>query len=750
MRAARSYVAGVASFCVASLCFASSLPAQCPDGSPPPCGRAAALDENRWIVVPFQNVARAPDAEWLGNASVNLLYLNLSQWRDLRVVDDERVADLLRSRGSAPLGLNDAIALARRVRAGKVVMGDLLKVGNTLTVVGKVYRTSNSQRVRQVSVDVPSPDSVFTSYRRLASLLLDLPAPDARASIGTTSLDAYRDYVRGVLAMRSWVLDSAENALRRAIAADTAFALAHYQLARTIGWARGTDTTAALEAGLAVRLGAGLPERERTLFSANVDFEAGRFESAAGAYRALIRRDSTDAEAWYGLGETEFHNEVVRTEGAHPAFAGSWNTALAAFRRVLALDPSYHLAYGHIADIHTGAYRYGCNHLTPGSFLCSARDYLAVIRLDGDTLATIPRPLSQPQDSFEVDLTAAARSGLEAHNRRALRDAAAAWVQSGPGEPDAHLAYAEALVRAGDPQSASRELGFVTRPARRSRAIDVMRLRAEVALKVGRYAEAAAIADSLFALPLGRGGDPGNGLNALLGRFQRWGQRTYPGWPAEVHNAYDATVRTVAGVPPATLPDAEAGYIRVASADTAFHADRPRDRLTALLLTVSFGMPNRPRAGLPADTSPGVPVFLRLASARVLSDTAATRRFAAELEHGPDDGLVSPDMVQLQLAEAYREIADTAAARRVLARLETEVFPSAPLDGGDASVYSGEPAVWGRAFLLQGDLAAAQHDQATAIRAYGRVVGIWGTADPELQPAVARARAALAAAGATP
>ena len=81
----------------------AALHAQCPDGSPPPCRAAAPvrrpnppLDERTWIIVPFENVTRAPDMDWLREASVNLLYLDMSKWRDIRVIDDERVADLMR------------------------------------------------------------------------------------------------------------------------------------------------------------------------------------------------------------------------------------------------------------------------------------------------------------------------------------------------------------------------------------------------------------------------------------------------------------------------------------------------------------------------------------------------------------------------------------------------------------------------------------------------------------------------------
>jgi hypothetical protein len=80
--------------------------AQCPDGSPPPCRTQQVavatrrvnppLDERTWIVVPFDNLAKNQEVDWLRGASVNLLYLDMSRWRDIRVIDDERVADLIR------------------------------------------------------------------------------------------------------------------------------------------------------------------------------------------------------------------------------------------------------------------------------------------------------------------------------------------------------------------------------------------------------------------------------------------------------------------------------------------------------------------------------------------------------------------------------------------------------------------------------------------------------------------------------
>ena len=64
---------------------------------------------------------------------------------------------------------------------------------------------------------------------------------------------------------------------------------------------------------------------------------------------------------------------------------------------------------------------------------------------------------------------------------------------------------------------------------RRAAPRDIPRLHAEIAIKQERYEEAWRIADSLFGMPRDHdGGDAGNGLNAILGRFARWAlERSY-------------------------------------------------------------------------------------------------------------------------------------------------------------------------------------------------------------------------------
>ncbi|MDO8665169.1 MAG: hypothetical protein Q7J79_01055, partial [Gemmatimonadales bacterium] len=55
--------------------------------------------------------------------------------------------------------------------------------------------------------------------------------------------------------------------------------------------------------------------------------------------------------------------------------------------------------------------------------------------------------------------------------------------------------------------------------------------------------------------------------------------------------------------------------------------------------------------------------------------------------------------------------------------------------------------LWGRTWLLMGDVAAARGQNDVAVRAYRRVVGMWSSGDAEVQPSVTRAREALARLG---
>jgi tetratricopeptide (TPR) repeat protein/TolB-like protein len=493
---------------------------QCPDGTPPPCRSSAAavptrrpsppLDDRTWIVVPFENVARVADIDWLKDASVNLLYMDMSKWTDIRVIDDERVADLIRevpeARGGAQLTLQSGIAVARRAGAGKLVMGDLLKVGPRTQIVGKVFDVRTGQRLRTVRQEALSSDSIMASFGLLARGVLNLAPPSGGSAggIGTASVGAYQAYIAGVAYLNRWILDSARMQFTQALALDSTFALAHYKLALVYGWDSPGVAEGPRHAGLAARLGNGLPPRERALVSGYAAFSTHHYAEACEIFGRMVKADSTDVEGWYNLGECSYHDPAVVAVGgdsSHIVFRGNWNTMLRAFRKTLELDPTYHLAFQHIQDALLVSTRSGCA-LRGEATQCSGTSpeiYQAFLLRDADSLVMVPVKLSGNADAYAAQGLKWGSQHARAANLEEARRAAEVWLQAGPNESRPRAAYARILLRMGDANGARAMLRQMVPNAFRSR-VEISNLwtdRIEAAIKVDSITEAVLLADSL-------------------------------------------------------------------------------------------------------------------------------------------------------------------------------------------------------------------------------------------------------------
>jgi len=741
------------------------LRAQCPDGTPPPCrARGAAptarvnppLDARTWIVLPFENLSRAQDIEWLRDASVNLLYLDLSRWQDVRVIDDERVADLMREVASARAGseltLQTGLAVARRAGAGKLVMGDLLKVGSRTQVIAKVFDVRTGQRMRTVREETAYADSLMGIFGRLARGILDVapPAGVTLGAVGTSRVDAYQAYAAGVAALNGWRLTEARQHFSRAIALDSTFALAHYKQALVLGWDAPADRSRRTHAEAAARLATSLPARERALVAGLLAQARNQWGEACDAYQRLIRADSADVEAWYNYGECQFHDPVALIVGGDSGrmqFRGSYNVSIDAFQRALELDPSNHLAFQHIQDALVGVGRGGClPDATSGECRIGVQ---AALTREADSLVTIPVQLTDGGVALRRQLDAAARAGARGANLLEAQRFARLWLAAAPAEPRSLIANGRLWLRLGRPDSAEFYLARATPDGsfERSRhAYD----RVELHLKRERFADARRLLDSLYGAP-GQGVWSNEvlfvraGVEAAFGRFgavDTLVARNVRGAPPHVTHYFRLMPRVVAGMP---IPDTMVALEQLLAA----RPPAERSQLVAGIAPALIWTARQRRTDQwPLTDSASSDPPLRLAAAYATGDTARLRAAAAALDEAlPGLTVLGTSPAALILsAEAHLTLADTNLAAERLARFE-QLWLSAPLaDLVQFPVYSGSG--WGRAFLLSADLAAARGQRDIAIRGYRRVLGLWEGADPEFQPAVARAREALATLGA--
>jgi tetratricopeptide (TPR) repeat protein/TolB-like protein len=752
-------------------CLAATARAQCPDGSPPPCkgGMPVALrrvnpplDARAWIVVPFANITKSPDLDWLRDASVNLLSLDLGRWTDIKVVDDKRVGDLVREMPSAKsagaLTLNDGLALARRAGAGTLVMGDFYRLGKGARLVANVFDVRNGSRIRSITQQALDQDSLLTAFGPLARGVLAVqPPPDAKVGVtGTTKLDAYQEYLLGSVALNRFELAAAMEHLRKALAIDSTFALAHYKLSIAVGWADDPDGVAErAHAASAARLGSSLPPRERALITGRMVAANNDPASACSALRALVAKDSNDVEVVYAMADCEYHGmfgapEVIDSVTAH--FRGNLNTAIALFQRVLRLDPTYHPAFAHVLDALSRPQIVWCPTRTTA---CAndATAWTGIIIRDGDSLLVEPAP------SGAVKQRARAEANRSQYlNMRAARAIAREWVYAGAGEARAQLELGELDMLLGDVAAAElalTEIGAKSDAYARRSALDDRMI---IAIIRGNGSRARALFDTLKReMPDGRALRQLVGMApAAFGDLKSAAMAideftTAQRWPRERIELTRRSPLVMLGLPAPGVDDIERRYWETLTTDSVCAAGSPRCRTTALLATQAYAS-RAPRKWWPPYATPELGFRFGPSRALALRDTALLREAANELDAIAATRLrsVGDDQATSVIAvDAALALGDTVMAMRLTRQFVDSVMPGITRLTTSLGYVTGWSVLLAPRMMLQrADLAAALGNVDEARTWYTKVLDLWSDADPELQPTVARIRGALAGIGA--
>src|SRR5262249_14604577 len=145
----------------ATMLACSALPAvaagaQCPDGTPPPCDvrRPATLTlarrepppaadrARRFLVLPFRNVTRQPDQDWLVEGSTTMLAEALGRWQGISVVPDEKLYPALKRAGITPGTVADNEKVRRvadETGGWTAVTGEVLVTGGRIRVTARAW-----------------------------------------------------------------------------------------------------------------------------------------------------------------------------------------------------------------------------------------------------------------------------------------------------------------------------------------------------------------------------------------------------------------------------------------------------------------------------------------------------------------------------------------------------------------------------------------------------------------------------------
>lgn len=175
------------------------LGAQCPDGSPPPCGRAAARvpAPNSVAVLYFDNLSRDTSDVYVADGLTEELITRLGEIERLQVKSRTAVQ---RYRGKP---IDDPVALARALNVAHLVSGTVQQGGGRLRVTVELTRAVSGVRVWGQSYERPTTDLMGVEAeiaQAIAEGVGGRLAPAERRSLSvrpSRNPEAYDHYLRG-------------------------------------------------------------------------------------------------------------------------------------------------------------------------------------------------------------------------------------------------------------------------------------------------------------------------------------------------------------------------------------------------------------------------------------------------------------------------------------------------------------------------------------------------------------------------
>lgn len=304
---------------------------------------APAVNTDRVVGFPLADRGGGADvgadvALLIGNA---LLHTDPLMWSDgwERLTPDERADPSL-----VTLERARAIALARGAR--HFITGGIVRAGDSVTVRLELHDALGDSVVGQAAATgyagVEGPERLaMRAAVRLLPALLDPGRTVDLSSIVDRDPAGVALWIQGDRAYRDAHFTAALALYQRAVEADSLLVFAAMKGAQAASWKERLDLAGEL-VDLAARHDSVLSPRHRAYLHGLRSYHRGEADSAAAAVRRALAMDPDWAEAWTLLGE--IHQHLLPT-GTVPG-----DSARLAFEATLRLDPGFVPAAVHLAE----------------------------------------------------------------------------------------------------------------------------------------------------------------------------------------------------------------------------------------------------------------------------------------------------------------------------------------------------------------------------------------------------------------
>jgi len=305
---------------------------------------AAVAEANSLAVMYFDNLTDPGDPERLGEIITNLLITDLSESEYVKVLSSQRLYDILNLLGQRDRKRIDrtvASQVAGKAQAKWMLLGSVLQVEPRPVITSQLVDVESGNVEASQRIEGRPGEDLFALVDRLTvEVKRDLSLPQAAlaeldpavAGITTHSAEAYRHYLEGVELQNRLYYQEAEEAYRRAVRADTAFAMAYLGLSMM-----GPRSEREQMLGRAAKHADRVSRREREYIEALAAVATGDRVEGIRRLEAYAERYPDDKESVYRLG-------LIHYSGT-----GDCAAAVEALTRAIEIDPLYPPPYNVLA-----------------------------------------------------------------------------------------------------------------------------------------------------------------------------------------------------------------------------------------------------------------------------------------------------------------------------------------------------------------------------------------------------------------
>ena len=152
--------------------------------------RDPAPDQNMMAVVPFRVSTADPALHYLREGMLDLLAAKLTGEGGIRATDPRQLLDAWRRAGGSEtneLPRENALLLARRLGAGRLLLGDVVGTPTRLVITASLLGSLRGDSIAKVNVEGPPDSLAWLVDRRAATLLAETTAEGASRSTSLTS-----------------------------------------------------------------------------------------------------------------------------------------------------------------------------------------------------------------------------------------------------------------------------------------------------------------------------------------------------------------------------------------------------------------------------------------------------------------------------------------------------------------------------------------------------------------------------------